>query len=313
MNMQIHSDIVWPAEGKYILAVSGGADSIALLRLMYSAAQANGYEMIVGHFDHGMRQSSRADSDFVHDLAMALSVKFVPGRAHLYGASEAAARFARYTWLEEIRSNLGANAVVTAHHRDDLVETSLLNLARGSGRTGLTPMNEGPILRPLIKLSRADLRAYLIESKVDWKEDETNADITNPRNFIRHELLPLATPEWTRSYLKNITKLAILNKKIDQSISLLIESFRSTAEEYKFPVNFVQNLSLNEWQEVLVAVSRKLDPSVELDHRIVSEIALFTKTSAPGRQRPLRKGLFTGVQKGFVRVYYMGIPKEGRR
>src|SRR5437868_6802867 len=150
----------WPPKGKYVLAVSGGADSMALLDLMATAAGEHGYELVVGHFDHGLRPDSSADRRFVQGEAARHGLDFIYHEAHLRRASEAAARDARYAWLEQGRAKSGAASIVIAHHQDDLIETSLLNLARGIGRRGLAPMQKSAPLRPLLQLSRAQLRSY---------------------------------------------------------------------------------------------------------------------------------------------------------
>src|SRR5258708_4792170 len=138
----MHQLVKWPAAGKYLLAVSGGGDSMALLDLMAGASGERGYELVVAHFDHGLRPNSAAD---------------------------------RHIGLEQPRAARLAAAVVTAHHLDDLIETSLLNLARGSGRRGLAPMQRGPLLRPLLGVTRDQLRDYAAAHNLRWHEDPTNA------------------------------------------------------------------------------------------------------------------------------------------
>jgi tRNA(Ile)-lysidine synthetase-like protein len=311
MIAMIEQKIIWPKAGKYVLAVSGGADSMTLLQIMASAEAERHYDLIVAHFDHGIRQESAEDMHFVKETSTSYNLDFVSEKENLVGASEATARIHRFQWLEAVMSSCGADAIITAHHLDDLLETSLLNLARGSGRRGLAPMLHGPVQRPLLLLSRQDLRDYAKSHKIAWREDKTNSDITNPRNYLRHKLLPSASTSWRASYLENITKLDTLNKEIDQSLSTLMDSFRTGDQAYSFPRIFVRDLSLQELEELLMAAALSLDPSIELNKRLISELALFAKTGRPGTMRPMSQKLFTGVQTDSVRVYYMGI--QGRR
>jgi tRNA(Ile)-lysidine synthase len=283
--------IDWPKPGKYILAISGGADSMVLLDLMAQSAGSKNYDLVVAHFDHGLRTDSDRDRQFVSDHAKTYGLQFVSAKGDLKDSSEETSRTARHFWLSKICQDHQAAAVITAHHENDLIETSLLNLARGSNHRGVAPMQTGPVLRPLLHVSRAELRDYAKHQKIDWREDKTNAEIDNPRNFIRHKLLPSADHSWTKSYLELVEKTAALNKEIAQNITALTKEFRQSADEYVLPRSFVKNLSLIELEEVIVSIALKLDQDIEIDRRIVSELALFIMTGKPHKRRPLRKGL----------------------
>ena len=174
-------------------------------------------------------------------------------------------------------------------------------------------MQNGPVVRPLIGVPKLELRQYAVEHKIGWHEDKTNADLSNPRNFLRHELLVRSTPHWRSQYLEKLATLAVLNKKIDQSISSTLQALRETENSYRLPHELVRDLPLEELEEVLMAAARSLDPASELDRRLLREIALFAKTAAPFRERLMRKNLAVAVQSEDVRVYYMGISKVGRR
>ena len=233
--------------------------------------------------------------------ARARGLSFESTRGQLApGASEAAARTARHTWLEQVRIKHGSAAILTAHHQDDLLETSLLNLARGTGRRGLAPMQpqaSPTILRPFIALTRADLRAYARQRNIIWREDSTNADTTNPRNFLRHHLLPAAGPNWRRSYLELINQLAALNTTIDQVIAAMLESARTSPDTYTFPPAVIRGLSLPEVEELLLVAARTLRPGIQLDRPLMQEIAQFAHTGHSRKYRPLRQGLFLALAR----------------
>ena len=144
MNLQL-------AKGTYILAVSGGVDSMVLLDLA-SKLSTNDYTFIVAHFDHGIRGDSALDAQLVQQQAANYGYECVIGKGSLgKQASEEKARKARYVFLRLILKQYNADSIVTAHHVDDLVETMLLHLQRGTGRQGLTPMTRTKdILRPLL-------------------------------------------------------------------------------------------------------------------------------------------------------------------
>jgi tRNA(Ile)-lysidine synthetase-like protein len=304
--------IHWPPPGRYILAVSGGADSMVLLDIMAAAATQRTYELVVAHFDHGLRPDSAADRVFVQTAADRYSLAFEAHQAHLGQASEAAARTARHTWLERIRRTHHAAAIITAHHQDDLIETSLLNLARGAGRRGLAPMQDGAILRPFLNLTRAQLRNYAAAHHLAWREDPTNADLANPRNFLRHRLLSSADSQWRSRYRELVERLSRLNQAADQSLSSLLQSAPASPTAYAFPRQAIRDLSLPELEELFMMAARQLQPDIGLDRRIIQELALFAKTSRPHHHRPLRQGLNVVVETATVRLYYMGISKVGK-
>jgi len=285
-------NVKWPPPGRYLLAVSGGADSMVLLDLFAHAAADRSYQLTVAHFNHGVRSDAAQDQQLVGATAAHFNLPFVSETASLAGASEATARAARHGWLDRQRRVQNASAILTAHHQNDLLETSLLNLARGSGRFGLAPMaSTATILRPLMAVTRQDLRTYAAAHNVAWREDSTNADLSNPRNFIRHRLLPAAPAGWPARYLELIENLAELNTKIDQSISEMLDAAQAAEHTYSFPKKFIQTLSLAELEEVILAAARRLQPGIQLDSRLVREVAAFAKTGQTGKFRPLRQGV----------------------
>jgi tRNA(Ile)-lysidine synthase len=122
--------------GRYVIAVSGGVDSVALL---HALTKRPALDMIVAHFDHGIRPESAQDAAFVRTLAESYGLPFVTDRVELGpDASEASARQARYSFLRTLQRQYDATSIITAHHQDDLLETAIINLLRGTGRRGLT-------------------------------------------------------------------------------------------------------------------------------------------------------------------------------
>jgi tRNA(Ile)-lysidine synthase len=192
---------LWSAETRVVAAVSGGADSVALLFLLRELAASGACRLAgVAHLHHHIRGAAAdADAAFCRDLAVRLGVPVVignqdvPSLANEAGVSlEVAGRDARQRFYAEARATLDASCVAVAHTRDDQAETVLLRLARGAGTTGLSGMapRRGHLVRPLLETSRDELRAFLNELGEAWHEDATNADCAIPRNRIRHYVLP---------------------------------------------------------------------------------------------------------------------------
>lgn len=185
-----------------VVAVSGGADSVALWSLLAGAGR---WPLVVWHLDHALRAESAADAASVQALAGRLPARAVEierreiaSLARAWGCGlEEAGRRARYAGLEACARRHGAPAVATAHHRDDQAETVLHQLLRGAGPHGATGMPARralapgiAVVRPLLGAPRRDLRAHLAAAGLDWREDASNGDCGFHRNWLRHRVLP---------------------------------------------------------------------------------------------------------------------------
>lgn len=201
--------------GKYVVAVSGGVDSVALLDML---AHMPRLELVVAHYEHGIRQSSDNDRKFVEALSARYGLPFEYEHGNLGSeASEALARERRYNFLERVRAKHQAKAVITAHHQDDVLETAVINILRGTGRRGLSALGsrEG-ILRPLTKFSKKDLQSYATAHNLRWREDETNADTRYLRNYVRHNIIPMLGSEGRAGLLASVRRAGEQNQAINQ-------------------------------------------------------------------------------------------------
>lgn len=190
---------------RWLVGVSGGADSVALLHLLVESGFRN---LVVCHLDHGLRgRASAEDANFVRRLAVKLGMKSVIAKSDVRGrmaagseSLETAARHARHRFFGECARQSRCPRVLLAHHADDQAETVLWNLMRGS--QGLRGMRERrsmvtengvtlELIRPLLGLRRAELVAWLVSRKHRWREDASNAEPIAIRNRLRHEALPL--------------------------------------------------------------------------------------------------------------------------
>lgn len=166
----------------YLVAVSGGIDSVALLDMLVREKK---HQLVVVHFDHGIRPDSASDARFVEGLAKKYHLPFVTKREELGDkASEDVARTRRYAFLREEAKKYNAT-IVTAHHADDVIETIAINLIRGTGWRGLAVLDSPDIVRPLLTMTKQQLRDYAKERQLEWVEDGTNASTNYLRNRIR--------------------------------------------------------------------------------------------------------------------------------
>ena len=191
-----------PAGARVLVALSGGADSVALLHVLRTL-QRRGHLAVAGiaHFNHQLRGAeSDADEVFCREVAAALQLPFLTAAADVRTVAresgrslEDAARVARYAFLTAAVAQVGADAVAVGHSLDDQAETFLLRLLRGAGPAGFAGIRPkaGLVVRPLLDVPRADLRAYAAQHQLEFREDASNADTAIPRNRVRHQLVPV--------------------------------------------------------------------------------------------------------------------------
>ena len=211
------------------VGLSGGADSVALLRVLAERSRELGLVLHAAHLHHGLRGAEAdADREFCRELAQSLEVPFHesqvdtgeaaladPGTGKAAETIEEAARRLRYGWFRELMASGVVDAVATAHTRDDQAETVLAKFLRGAWTEGLSGIHpvvqfiEGRILRPLLGASRAEIEAYLGRLGQGWREDSSNRHLSFTRNRIRHELLPVLE-NWNPRLREHLVQMAEL-------------------------------------------------------------------------------------------------------
>lgn len=227
--------------GTYVVAVSGGVDSVVLLHLLMqqygspvSSSQSvssttgdkrlvtsdSSRRFVVAHYDHGIRPDSADDRKFVQDIAKKHKLTFVHELGNLGpDTSEDTARKARYEFLKSVQSGAKAKAIITAHHQDDVLETAIMNILRGSGRRGLTALKTtDKLIRPLLGYSKDQIREYAQQQAIAWREDPSNTDTKYTRNHIRHNILTKLTPGQRAQFVILLDQLTEINKQIDEQL-----------------------------------------------------------------------------------------------
>ncbi|CAO0822319.1 tRNA(Ile)-lysidine synthase [Desulfarculales bacterium] len=202
-----------PGPGPLLAAVSGGGDSVALLRLLHLLAPERGWRLSVAHVDHALRPDSGRDAIFVQALAAGLGLDYRARRVRVQvqGRSpEEAARLARREALLAMAGEAGAGVIALAHSADDLAETILARLLIGRGPSGLAGMLtlDRPWWRPLLPAQRQTLREYLRGLGQQWRSDPSNQCLTSLRNRIRQQLLPLAAEAGNPRVVEALGRLA---------------------------------------------------------------------------------------------------------
>ena len=253
------------AGARVVVGVSGGADSVALLAVLVRL----GYDCVACHCNFMLRgDESHRDRDHACRIAQRLNVPFVEtvfdtvDYAQEQGISiEMAARELRYRWFERVRIEQCAEAIAVAHHRDDNVETLLLNLVRGTGLVGVTGMRprNGFVVRPLLCVSRGELLDFLAEEGLEYVTDSTNLEAIYTRNKLRLKVLPL---------------LREINPSVDSCMERTIENLRESEKFYR--------ATIDEWRKrVVVCQGDELYIDMRLLHTSPASRTLLYEIVAP--------------------------------
>lgn len=270
--------------GKYVVAVSGGVDSVVLLDML---SKQPDLELIVAHLDHGIRENSARDRLFVEQLAKKYALPFEYAEGKLGPkASEQTARQARYDFLESIREKYGADGVVTAHHQDDVLETVILNLIRGTGRKGLSSLKTSDtIQRPLLEFSKQEITDYAQKRNLQWQEDETNTDTTYLRNWIRHKVVPKLSEKQKKDLLSMQQQSRYLNDEIES----LLDQFIATGDELNRHVVVMLPHAL---AKELIAHWLRRNGVADFDSILLEKIVVDAKTFIAGKKTAIKKNAY---------------------
>jgi len=266
---------------KYLVAVSGGIDSVVLLHKLVKEGE---HELFVAHFDHGIRDDSADDARFVEGLARQYNLEFV-SRREILGkqASEALARNRRYAFLRAAADDKGA-VIVTAHHADDVVETVAINIKRGTGWRGLAAFDSASIVRPQLHVSKADIREYALQERLEWVEDSTNSEDAYLRNRIRQKIA---------RKLDTLTKRKIVGYRdyqvrLKHSIDEIVSAYRPETEGYSryFFITLDESVAVEVLRSILMSEHGVSPMRLQIERAL-----LVIKTARPGTKYDVSAGV----------------------
>jgi tRNA(Ile)-lysidine synthase len=273
--------------GKYVLAVSGGVDSMTLLDLL---SNLDGVELVLAHFNHGIRPDGSKDEEFIRQKAKSYGLPLEAGYGNLGAqASEETAREARYKFLKDICERYEAAAIITAHHQDDMLETAIINILRGTGPQGLVAMQSNPdIVRPLLAVPKKEILVYAGFKKLSWVEDESNDDLKYLRNYIRANLMTKLGDKERREILGRISKIT--------------DEYRAMADIYDSVADyiFIDEDTLDRQAFIFLpdAVAKELlarwlrDKQIPADRKTINRLTVAIKTARPHTKQDISGRFF---------------------
>lgn len=265
---------------RYLVAVSGGVDSVVLLDQLVSSGT---HELIVAHFDHGIRPDSADDARFVEGLARQYSLPFASLREELgENASEEQARHRRYGFLRSV-ANAHHATIVTAHHADDIIETIAINSKRGTGWRGLAVLDNPVIVRPLLHLSKKEIIDYALQHRLEWVEDSTNATDVYLRNRLRHLFAQQLSTKRKAQLLRLREGQCNLKQQIDRELSLFFQA----GEYARYQFIAVDAVSAAEILRAVIVSRTGTSPTrPQLERSIIA-----IKTARPGTTHEIGGGV----------------------
>ncbi len=293
-----------------LVAVSGGADSVALVDLLHELSPALRLSLHVAHVHHGLRSEAESDAASVARLCERLAVPFHLERVAVrrgppWEGLEAEARRARYSALLARARALDAHRIATGHTADDQAETVLMRLLQGAGPRGLAGIApaRGPVIRPLLETRRLEIETHLRERGLEWVEDTTNRDPRFLRNRIRHEVLPFLGEVWGREVIESLCRSAAAARRwvIDLEQRARIELERLAGRGplgFVFPVADLQALPEELAVQVLLLAASELGE---------------TRPLRGAAQRSLRRFLKPAAGRRSVRLGGLAVELSGRR
>jgi tRNA(Ile)-lysidine synthase len=320
------------AGDRVAIALSGGADSVALLRLLLEARSELGIVLSVAHFNHKIRgRDADEDEAFVQELAAKYDLPFHAERAdtpqfarerHL--GLEAAARQLRQQFFRELIRQNKAEKVATAHTLDDQAETVLLRLMRGAGTKGLAGIypslsiarlsgERGAIIRPFLGVRRAELRGWLKSLDQTWREDATNADLSFTRNRVRHKLLPLIEQEFGAATLLHLAETAEIARAEEDYWLSQIGLFNLSSSDgvgthsLELPLLLAQPLAMR--RRLVRAQVDALGHSLDFHH--IQQILALAERS-PGGSLVLPDGLKVTAERTKLRFSHLAEEKSSQ-
>jgi len=317
---------------KIVIGVSGGPDSICLLNVLYEF----GYDIVVAHINHGLRENAILDEQYVKDYCNKRSIPIFIKKLDLNGkdmingkSTEEAGRFYRYKFFNEVFEKENCTKIATAHNLNDKVETVFLNLFRGTGISGLKgiEIKRNNIIRPLLDISREEIEFYCTEKNLNPRIDESNLDTDYTRNKIRNDIIPYIEAKINSNIVNTIYRLSkIVEEEEDYSTRQLEIAYNSIYKNSISNTN-IENagiyssleLDLKKFNNLDIYIKKKiilksiyniLGNTTDIQKIHIDDIITMCEKNVGNKYLTPNKNIKISVNKGIISFEYINLNSE---
>ena len=301
---------------KILVAVSGGPDSICLLNILYNIKERLKIELYVAHVNHLIRKEAKSDAEFVKEFCDSKNIEFfykecdVKEKAQTEKIStEEAGRNARYEFFEEIANKYSINKIAIGHNKNDLVETLIMNILRGTGTQGLKAIlnKNGKYIRPLLDVDREKIEEYCEKNNLKPRIDLTNFENNYTRNKIRNIVIPYVKKEFNPNIVETLTRLSQIVTEEQNFINLEVEKaykkilLSEESENIKISgKKFVEIHTAIQKRTILYIINRLFGNTKQIEKKHIEDIIKLINKNIGNKYLTPNKNLKVSIKKGIV-------------
>ena len=301
---------------KILVAVSGGPDSICLLNILYNIKERLKIELYVAHVNHLIRKEAKSDAEFVKEFCDSKNIEFfykecdVKEKAQTEKIStEEAGRNARYEFFEEIANKYNINKIAIGHNKNDLAETLIMNILRGTGTQGLKAIlnKNGKYIRPLLDVDREKIEEYCEKNNLKPRIDLTNFENNYTRNKIRNIVIPYVKKEFNPNIVETLTRLSQIVTEEQNFINLEVEKaykkilLSEESENIKISgKKFVEIHTAIQKRTILYIINRLFGNTKQIEKKHIEDIIKLINKNIGNKYLTPNKNLKVSIKKGIV-------------